>query len=111
MATGRLGAVDIASATTWQTAYTVPTTTFSVVTLTLVNRGAANVTVRVAVTTTAAPGTPANGEFLEYDATIVPKGVLNLTGIVMDSTNKYLTVYSSATSVNAVVMGIETSTV
>lgn len=108
MATGRLGAVDITSATTWTTVYTVPATTFSVVTLTIVNRGASNVQVRVALTTNAS--SPGNGDYLEYDATIVPKGVLEKTGIVMDSTNKYLVVYSSATSVNAVAMGIETST-
>ena len=108
MATGRLGAVDI-SATTWTTVYTVPATTFSVVSLNVVNRGATNVQIRIAVTTNAS--NPANGEYIEYDATIVPKGVLEKTGIVMDSTNKYLVVYSSASSVNAVAMGIETSTV
>ena len=109
MATGRLGAVNL-SATTWAAVYTCPDATFSVVTLSVCNRGASAVTVRVALSTSAGAGTPADGEFLEYDVSIAPKGVLERTGIVMDSTNKYLKVYASAATANAVVMGIETAT-
>jgi hypothetical protein len=110
MATGRLGAVDITSATTWTQTYANPTDTFSVVTISLCNRSASDAVIRVALSTTVAPGLPGNGEFLEYDTILPAKGVMERTGIVMDSTNKYLNVYSSITSVSCVVMGIETST-
>jgi hypothetical protein len=111
MATGRLGAVDITNATQMTQTYMCPTDTFSVVTISLCNRSSSDALVRIALTTTVAPGTPSNaGEYLEYDTTIPAKGVLERTGIVMDSTNKYLNVYSSITSVSCVVMGIETST-
>lgn len=105
MATGRLGVADLSAATN-TTVYTVPVTTFSVVTVSVCNRGATSATVRIAVSASA---TPLDSEWLEYDSTVLSKGVLERTGIVMDA-GKLLVVYSSNTSVNAVVMGIETST-
>lgn len=105
MATGRLGVADLSAATN-TTVYTVPLATFSVVTVSVCNRGATSATVRIAVSSSA---TPLDSEWLEFDSTILSKGVLERTGIVMDA-GKLLVVYSSNTSVNAVVMGIETST-
>jgi hypothetical protein len=109
MATGRLGAEDVL-ATTYTTLYTVPSSTFTVAAVSICNRNATDINVRLAVTPTAGPSAPANGEFIEYDVTISGNGVLERTGIVLDA-GKTISVYSDTANVSAVAFGIETSTV
>jgi hypothetical protein len=106
MATGRLGAQDLAAAAN-TTLYTVPIDTFAVVSVSLCNRSNQACNVRLAVSDAA---TPTNAEWIEYDTELLGKGVLERTGIVMDA-GKFLVVYSNAAGVTAVAFGIETSTI
>lgn len=105
MATGVLGTADLAAATN-TSLYTVPASTFSVITVNLVNRGATAATVRIALSNS---GTPSDSDYIEYDVSVTPKGVIERTGIVMQA-GKVLVVRASAVGVSAVAYGIETST-
>tara|TARA_B110000503_G_scaffold12801_1_gene17425 strand:+ start:12246 stop:12566 length:321 start_codon:yes stop_codon:yes gene_type:complete len=106
MATGILGTADL-SAGANTTLYTCPADTFTIATVGFVNRGTTAATVRLSVSDTA---TPSNAEYLEYEATILPNNVLERTGIAMQA-DKILVVRSSSANVNALAMGIETSSV
>lgn len=105
MATGRLGTANLTAGSN-TVLYTAPTGNFSVVTVSVCNRTNSAITCRMALASTS---TPATDEWLEYDTEILPKGVLERTGIVMQA-GLNLVIYSSTANVSAVAMGIETPT-
>jgi hypothetical protein len=108
MATGRLGIANITT-TADTTVYTVPATTFSVVSVNVVNRSSsASAQIKIAVASSA---TPSLAEYIEYDSALVANGVLERTGIVMDTGKLIVVSTPTATpALSVVVYGIETST-
>lgn len=103
MASGRLGAADLA-ANNYTTVYTTPAGKVASATLSLCNRTASTVFVRVALA--AAAGTPTDAEYIEYGAAIPANGVLERSGLVLSDTSR-ITVYPTASGVSAVVFGFE----
>lgn len=110
MANGILGSQDLAAAT-YTLFYSVPTSTFAVVTVAFTNKTASPITVRLAATkpSNPAPGIPAADDYLEYEAEILPGGVLERTGVVLEA-GRRLFARSSSTNVVVMVYGIETAT-
>ena len=108
MATGRLGTANITT-TAASTVYTVPAATFAVVSVNIVNRSnSAAALIRLAVASSATPGAD---EWIEFDSSLVANGVLERTGIVMDTTKLIVVQTTTATpTLSVVVYGIETST-
>lgn len=106
MATGLLGQAALSAATN-TTIYTVPATTFTVLSISVCNRGGTTASVRIAL---ASAATPTNAEYIEFDAQIGSNGVLERTGIMMNA-GKLLVVYTNSANVSVSAFGIETSTV
>lgn len=102
MASGRLGAVDLA-ATTNTTVYTVPASKTASFSVNICNRNAAAITVRLAL---AATGTPSATEWIEYNASIPSNSPLERTGLMLDA-GKQLVAYASAANVSVVCYGVE----
>jgi len=106
MATGRLGAFAI-PATTNTTVYTVPIGYYAVCNVCIVNRNASStINLRVAMS---ASGTPNPEEWIEYDTIVVPNGVYERTGLVLQA-GLNIVIYSSSNTVGCTVYGIETPT-
>lgn len=105
MATGRLG-TNALSANTLTTCYTVPTGNYAVCNVSFTNTNSSPVTIRLAMAST---GTPSASEYIEYDTTIVAKGVFERTALVMQA-GLNLVAFANTANVNVNVYGIETST-
>ena len=72
------------------------------------NTSSSSATYTIAVNTASA--TYASGRYVVYQATIAGNGTIALTlGLVLDPTNRYLNVSSSANTVNFSVYGVENS--
>ena len=110
MANGILGSADLA-ATTYTGVYLVPEDTFAVATVSIVNKNSSSITVRLAIAKTDPTGAtiPAADDYLEYETEILPNGVLERTGIVIDA-SRQIYARSSAANTGVMVYGIETAT-
>jgi hypothetical protein len=102
MASGILGKVN-PTANTNTTVYTVPVGKLTTANVSLCNRGDSTIKVRLAI---AATGTPALTEYLEYDCTLPPKGVLERSALVLEA-GQNIVVYTDTATVSVVAFGME----
>ena len=107
MANGVLASVAL-NATTYTSIYGPPANTFSVVTVSICNKNATAIQVRLALAVD--PAIPAPGNYIEFNAEILPGGVLERGGIVLQN-GRTIYAYSTQAVTDVVVYGIETSTV
>lgn len=102
MASGKLGSLDLVAATDTKL-YTVPAGKVTSANVNIVNRGTTQVTVRLAIGTGA---NPVNSDYLEYEVTLAPSGVLERTGLVL-SAGEIIFVRASLATVSVRVHGYE----
>lgn len=102
MATGILGQASLA-ANTNTAVYTVPAAVVATFNISIVNASSVGGTVSVAL---AATSTPSASEYIEFNTVLPANGVLERTGIVMDTTKKVV-VNSSVAGVSVSVYGYE----
>ena len=84
MATGRLGVQDLTTDTN-TTVYTVPVGTYSVANVSITNRNATSISMKLAMATTA---TPTAEEWIEWNKVLIPNGFFGRTGLVMTGGQK-----------------------
>lgn len=104
------------NALTYTPIYSPTANTFSVVTISVCNKNSNPIRIRLALAVD--PDIPAAGNYIEYQTEILPNGVLERTGVIIQS-GRTLYAYSTgptgatnadASQTDVVVYGIETST-
>lgn len=98
----RLAAANL-SATVDTALYTVPVNTRTTLSLSLCNRDAAQVQVRIAITTGSAP---TNADYLDYDLPLNGNDSYERSGIILTAA-QVLYVRTSIATVSAVCWGVE----
>ncbi len=107
MASGILGTQTSLTLNTLTTIYTVPADVVAYANFNVVNTNATAVNVRIAL---AAGATPSAAEYIEYNAQIAGYGVLERTGIALQ-TGKRLVAWADTSGVSVTVYGVEESNI
>ena len=102
MASGIYGRSDLTAAT-WTEIAPPPGSGIKVTTINITNRTDSNKKVRLGLGSSTSIN---DQDVIEYDVTIPANGVLERTGIVLDSSNG-LYVYASATGCTAIAWGLD----
>ena len=101
---------------TYTSVYSPTADTFAVVTVSICNKNTNPIRIRLAAAID--PNIPDVGQYLEYETEILPNGVLERTGVILEagrtlwaySTGPTGSTNSDASNTDVVIYGIETST-
>ncbi len=104
MASGVYGKVDVASATTWTEVVAPPASGIKVVTISIANRTAAAIQIKVALRDAA--GNVTDADHIESGVSLPANGVLERTGVVLDTSNG-LHVWAASGGCTAVAYGMD----
>ena len=104
---GKLAAVSLTSADTATSVYKCRTTGAAFISVSICNRSAETAEITLGVSDSANSSDVAS--IIEYKTELLPKNVLERTGVAVSST-QYLTVTSSVANVSVVATGVETGT-
>lgn len=108
MATGKLGAVNLTAAVN-TLVYTVPIGKLATINLNICNRNTVNSIINVAVLDSNLASLT-NADYIEYNLSLLPNGVIERTGIVLNE-GQSIMVYSSITNISATCWGFEDNNV
>ena len=106
MASGRVAAVNPTSLTQ-TTVYTVPASTYSVVTIHVFNNGSTNTTLDLSIVNTSGATPVDPTDYIEFKTVLEAGSQMERTGIVL-SAGQTIKVFVSGSDVGVQVWGIET---
>ena len=104
---GKLAAVNLTNANTATSVYRCRTTGAAFISVSICNRSAETAEITLGVSDSANSSDVAS--IIEYKTELLPKNVLERTGVAVSST-QYLTVTSSVANISVVATGVETGT-
>ena len=107
MAKGTLGTATYLSDTASHVVYTVPTGKVAVVTLNACNRETSATAVSVGIERAGSSGTLSNGEYIEYETSVIGHSVLERSGILLSTGDSIVVKANVANTIDVNVWGIE----
>ncbi|HIE77996.1 MAG TPA: hypothetical protein EYP92_04145 [Candidatus Thioglobus sp.] len=107
MAKGTLGTATYLNDTATHVVYTVPASTVAVVTLNVCNRDSASVAVSIGIERAGSTGTLSNGEYLEYETSVIAHSVMERSGILLASGDSVVVKANIANMIDVNIWGIE----
>jgi hypothetical protein len=103
MASGRLASENVTTVNSNVQIYQVPTGFNASFTINACNRGTSNAKIRISLSDS---GTPALGEYVDFDVIVYPKESYQRTGVVLSS-GQYVFFYTDQAGISVNVYGFE----
>lgn len=107
MAKGTLGTPTYLDDTAAHIVYTVPASMVAVITLNVCNRDSASVAVTIGIERAGSTGTLSNGEYVEYETSVIGHSVMERSGILLSTGDSVVVKANIANTIDVNIWGIE----